>query len=149
MTDLVKALVFASYMRSILDSWSVNERSNALHELRRVVKKFMDSRKRTNAKDYALSIAIGNIAWANSINHFKVERIMIEGTITVIRLHSLCEDPLTKYGNINEKRINAFTLAHYNGDNEVDIERNADKVVKHLSEQTDLAYAEIKGTTSE
>ena len=140
MSNLVKALIMVSYMRSLLDNWSLDESSKHLLLLKRRIRMFMQSRQRTNPKDYMLAIEIGNIAWVNVINKYKKDRVPIEGVHTILYLFNKNEAILTKFANISDKLIESFSFTHYQGDCEYEIEKNAAKVAADLIEYTQKAF---------
>jgi hypothetical protein len=111
-SPLQNAIMISSIIGSILsdyDNTLAKERKKPILVLRARVKKFMFTRSRSNRKEFLEAINCADIAWRTSMSHFAKYKLQIDAVSTVVKLHNLYEGPMSKYANIHEKQIEAFS----------------------------------------
>lgn len=106
-TKLQNAIIAGSIIGSLLSNYNPNETNKNLKQIRADIKKMMYRRSRSNKKEFVEAIAIADKAWSDTINHFtKInEQMPIEALNSVMRLYNLYAEPLKRFANISEKKM--------------------------------------------
>jgi hypothetical protein len=103
--------MLSSIIGSLLSNYDnslAKERKKPILVLRARIKKLMFARSRSNNKEFLEALKCADSAWRSSMSYFVKDKLQIDAVATVVKLHNLYEEPLSKYANINEKQIEAF-----------------------------------------
>ena len=142
-TNLQNAIISGSIIGSILSNYDYKECRGALAKIRKDIKKMMFSRSRTNAKEFEEAIKIADNAWRDTINHFASmnKKMEIEALTSVSWLYNLYEEPLKRFANISQKKMELATMK-ISEQTQLHHEQNSyetiDYLIERLSESTGI-----------
>lgn len=86
------------------------------------------------------------------MSHFAKYKLQIDAVSTIVKLHNLYEEPMSKYANIHEKQIEAFSRdmeKEITLKVEMDSYKVADYLLDELSKCTGVERVKIKRITIE
>jgi len=129
-TPLQEAIILSSIIGSLMSNYDpklASERLKPIEVIRARIKKFMYQRARTNAKEFREALIYADRAWQKSIDHFAEHNYKIESVSTIIRLYDLYSKPLSRFVNLHEKQMEAFSM-HQSKDVTVEIEQQSYEV---------------------
>ena len=145
MTNLQQAIAVGSMIGSILSEYKGKDNTGPVQELKRVIKRMMFRRSRTNAKEFRQAISIADVVWRDAVNHFADKGISIEAISTVVALHNLYAEPLAKFADITQNRIDAYAITS-TGEH-VEHEQNSymvsDYIIDRLAEYTGVVRRDL------
>ncbi len=110
-SPLQNAIMLSSIIGSILSDYDnalAKERKKPILVLRARIKKFMFARSRSNHREFLEALKCADNAWRTSMSYFTKYKLQIDAVATVVKLHNLYEESLSRYANIHEKQIEAF-----------------------------------------
>lgn len=128
-TDLQKAILYASILGSILNEYTYQESNKAIFEIKAKIAKFMKQRKRTNPKDYITAVMHGKEVWHKAME--ATENARVTGVHLVMAIWETEEQLLARMANLSEKRMNKFGNLD-DGKHELEAEENAFEVGQKL-----------------
>lgn len=131
MNNLQVSIIYSSIIGSLLSEFEQSKKP--IEDMKRQVKKFMFKRSRTNKKEFQEAVKQGNKIWVNTIAHFEEAKLSIDVFSTVIALWSSQADLLARFVNLNENRIERFSML--NDNDRLDAEMDAYKVAEYLNNE--------------
>jgi len=111
-TSRRKAIVYGTLIRSILLSYELNERTNAIDDLLRGISTMLNKAHYTHPFVMAEGMLIATGAWEDAIAYFKGDNKMIESTTCVVDFYNQASKELQKFAGIGNGKINRFVASH-------------------------------------